>query len=454
MTMFRTLFLTVGAASLLGVTAAKADVLTLDDPFYSDREDTILGERFDPYQAEGVKTGAFMIYPKMDVGVGWSSDIFALSDVPADQGLEAFEEESDFYGFFRPSVRGVSLWSRHALSFSAYGEAYQHSRFSTEAIANFGADVDVQFDLTRSTALFGGVSGEALHESRQADNSSFLYEEPLAYTRTNAYVGMAQHWGRLRGLARIDRTRYDYQDVDILVSDNPNIPSRGGDQDFRDRTATSYQLRAGIAVNPDIEIFLRGTYNTQDYDLDVGDVEFVSWSVDRDSEGYVLSAGAEFDFTDLIRGRAIFGYFEQDYDSAAVTDLDGLDLDLLVEWTPRRSTGLTLTHRRKASEAAVFAIGGYVSTLTQLRIDQEVRRNLTAFAYGQYEELEYPDFIDARTLERYGAGAGVRYYFNRQLSAQLEYEYDTQDVSSPIYEGGFESNFDVHQVLLTATLER
>lgn len=419
-----------------------------DSLFLRDRNISVLERARPEFAAAGIRAGQFIVKPRIDLGLGSTSNAFALSNVDNGLGLDRFEDESDLYVIFRPSVKAETLWSRHAITFDGYLETYTHNRFNSESITNAGAQVNGQVDVTRASALFGGVSFDRLHDQRSANSSAVLFEDPVAYTLARANLGYAHEVGRVQLKTRFDLAQFDYDDVDIVpVAGLTTLP----DQDFRDRDAFSVLGQVSFAINPDVSVFFRTTRNFQEY----GRIED-SLGRNRDSEGWTAEVGAEVDLTRLLRGTVAIGQFEQDYDDDAFETLEGLSVDAALEWFPTDLTTVTLTASRRTDESAVIAAGGYVATKVLARVDHELRRNFLVHAVAGVGEDDYADRINGQrqVFDTVGAGLGAKWFVNPTFEAGLDYTYESQDVRQDVFNGGFDTDYNVHELLLLLTFKR
>ena len=444
----------VSGAFVIGdmlVSSAHADSL-----FLRDRNVNVRERERPEFAAPGIRAGQFIVRPRLDLSAGYNSNVFALSNAPASAGLEDFEDQSDYFFIARPSVHAETLWSRHGLSAGAYTELYAHERFNSEAIRNEGAYLNGQLDISRETAFFGGISFDRLNESRRVNNGAALTDEPVRYERAAGYAGVSHEQGRFRYRGRFDVANFDFDDVDSIAADSlPVTPER--DQDFRDRTAYSVLGQVSFAVTRDVAIFVRGVSDVQRYDRETD-----AFGRSRDSEGYTFDVGAEFDVTQLIRGEVGVGYFSRDYDDPAFEKAEGVGVRASLEWFPTELTTVSLTAERDAEESAFIAAGGFVSTEVVARVDRELRRNLLAYAFAGYGTQDYPDQLSRSTdgtpydqeVERYGGGVGLEYFANRHVSVRGGYTYEAQDVGTDVFEGGFDTDYDAHQVLVTVSLKR
>ena len=439
----------VWVTSILGVALA-------DSLFVRDRNVSVLERPRPEYQAPGIRAGQFIVRPKVDIGAGYNSNVFALSNVDAALGYDSFEEESDVFGYIRPSVRVESDWSRHALAFGGYVEATRFNRYDSESIVNGGVYVDGQYDISSRAAVFGGGSLDELSESRRSYNTAFLFDEPITYTLAEVYAGFQNEAGRFRYLGRVDVDQYDFKDVRLAMPEGTGGVTVPADQDFRDRTATEFKGEIGFALTPDTALFLTGIYNIQDFQPS----DEVT-APERDSDGYRITFGAEFDLTKLIRGRLDIGYFEQTYDDPSYSSIDGIAVDAQAQWFPTELTTVSLTGSRGVAQSAIISAGGLIETEATLRVDHELLRNLILSGFVAYGHDDYQDRIVGstgdgvrQTADSWGGGLSAKYYLNRHVSAGIDYTYETQDVKRDVFSGGFDTDYDIHQILFTITLER
>lgn len=454
-----------GAAAFvpLAIGTAKADSL-----FIQDRNISVLERERPEFAAEGIKAGQFIVKPRLEIGAGYTSNAFLLSDIPKARGLEAYEEESDLFFIARPAVRADSLWSRHSLSVGAYADTFTNRRFDTESFTNYGFFSRGQIDLTRDAALTGKISFDHLTETRRANTSSVLTTDPVEFDLSQIILSGFNQIGRIRYKLEAAYKEFNFYDVTIVPI--PGIAeTQVADQDFRDRRSYSLLGKIALAINPDISLFFSPSYNSQVYDQEplpgqdgTGDI------FDRDSEGWNLQLGADFDITKLLRGSFAIGKFEQRYDDDRFSKADGTSINVALEWFPREATTISLRSRRGADESALRSLGGSVVTETVLRLDQEIRHNVIGYALTGYGTLDYPDLItvtqgtpspeddtlDRQKIERFRVGLGATWYHSRNLSTSLDYLYETQNVQVNLLEGGFDSDYGVHQLMVTARLQR
>jgi hypothetical protein len=279
--------------------------------------------------------------------------------------------------------------------------------------------------------LVGGASFGHQSEPRTSASSQLQSEEPIEYDVTSAYVAATRTSGRVKLSGRGDIRDFNYED---------GVTSTGVvvDQDDRDRTVSALTGRVDVALSPATALFLQGTANDRDYD-----VASTLTTAARDSSGFELLAGANFELGAVARGEVAAGYIEQNFDESVYEDLSGLGARVSLEWFPTQLTTVTLTGARTIEDSAIVGSGGYVSVNTALQIDHEFRRNVILSGQVSYGNDDY-DGID-RTDKRIGVTATATYLINRHLGASLSashYEQNSDGADSGV-------NFDINKLMVS-----
>jgi hypothetical protein len=213
-------------------------------------------------------------------------------------------------------------------------------------------------------------------------------------------------------------------------------------QKYRDATDTRATVRVDYNVSPDTFLFVQGRYNKQNYDLKPPAVP-----TSRDSDGYEFTAGADFDLSNLLRGRLEAGYLRQEFKSPLYRAFTGVQVRGRVEYYPTQLTTITVLGSRSVANSGLVQAPSYLSTAAGLQIDHELLRNVILTGRGDYQHAQYSG-VD-RTDNRYGASVGGTYLLNRNVGVSLTYYYLDQR-SSGIDRGG---RFRDNRVLVTTTLQ-
>lgn len=407
----------VTAASVLvaGFVGAEAAAQGAPENMFDRSSNVSVMER-STFDYSGVRRGAFIFSPELNLGLEYTDNLFGTSA----------NEESDVAAVFNPTLNVESLWSRHALTADASLTRREYFDRSDESVWNGTVGAAGRLDIQRDAFLEGGLRYAALTEPRTSAGAAFAAAKPIEYDTFSAFVGGRRAANRLLFQGQFGLDQVDYDDA-ISFGGTPI------DQDFRDHTQTTGMVRADFALSPDTAIFGRVRANQRDYDLAPPAVAEL-----RDSEGLTIDAGADFDISNLARGLVGIGYTEQNYDSVALQDVDGLSVDGRVEWFPTQLTTVTFTASRAVKDAPFANSGGFFGTSVGVNIDHELRRNVIFSAGITVSEDDYQD-ID-RADERYSINAGVTYYMNRNVGVRGSWSYTDQDSSGAAANQTFERN--------------
>ncbi|MBC6982487.1 outer membrane beta-barrel protein [Caulobacter sp. 17J80-11] len=389
---------------VLGVVAAAASLATTQayaqqSSFERDRNVSVRERPHDDYESEGLQWGAFTAFPKLTVDAEVNDNIFATTD----------DEEQDLVWRVRPELAVQSGWSRHQLQAYARASVNRYAEFDGENTEDWGTGFSGRLDVVGHSYLYGGADYLQATESRNSSSTPGAAAEPVRYDLTSAQLGGVHEINRLRLSGVFGVRDYDYHDV-ARDGGGPDI-----DQDDRDRTVSSLGAKAEYAISPATAVFLTGSANKRDYRLA---------TAGRDSDGYELAVGADFDVSDLARGQVAVGYLAQQYDAPGRKDVDGLGMRGQIEWFPTQLTTVTFKAERSVEDSGVAGSAGYLSTNGSAQVDWEVRRNLILTANAGWGRDEYKD-ID-RDDDRVTAGVSAAWLVNRNVGINLGYQYYDQ----------------------------
>lgn len=361
------------------------------------------------YQAAGLHAGGFMIYPKLTASATYDDNIYALEHHAV--GDEVFS--------LVPEIDLQSTWSRNAIA--AYVRAQQdlYVKYTSENSTQYGAGVSGKFQFGE-TDLTGGVDYGHYVLPRTAANNvsasnptiSGISKHRIPYDYTALHAQLAHTFNRLRLAARADYQIYDYQ--------NGETASGGTvfEKDQNHKVGT-YSGKAEYAVSPDTAFFVYGAYNNRQYDLNPPLVAFT-----RNSDGYDVGGGINFDITHLVRGEVQLGYMDQTYRSLLFKPISGLSAKGQVEWFPSQLTTVTVTALRSVGDSGIIGSAGFLTTNGAIQVDHELMRNVILTANATYGHDEYSG-ID-RTDDHWGAGASANWLLNRRVGLTFTYSYLNQ----------------------------
>ena len=378
------------------------DTNAIDSSSYDRGRNISVRERPRPdYQAEGIHAGGFMIYPKVSVSGAYDDNIFAVHT----------GRVGDFIFNVSPEVDFQSTWSREALTGYARLSQDVYAKNSSENATQYGAGAAGKLEFGRAD-LTGGVDYARDVLPRAVSNNFGFSVHPLQYDYTELHAQLADDLTRVRLSVRVDDQIYDYKN---------GVTSTGAvvfDQD-QNRNVATLTGKAELAVSPDAAFFLTAAGNWRDYELAPPVVAFT-----RNSTGYEVDAGANFDLTHLIRGEVQIGYLQQSYESPLFKPIEGPSARVQLEWFPTQLTTVTVLGLRTVGDSGVPNSAGYLTTNGSIQVDHELRRNviLTANAWFGYDQ--YNGII--RNDTRSGFGLSADWLLTRHVGVTFAYTYANQ----------------------------
>lgn len=389
----RLCLLTVAGGSLIAGTAAAQGQGA--DNYYSRNKYEAVKDRYQPaFDPEPIRLGTFLVDATGLVGLTYNSNVYAQNN----------NEESDVIVRIGGEVVGRTNWNVHQIGFDVAAYQNEYLDLSDESAPTLHAGLSGRLDVTRDFSLGARVYADQAVEQRYEPAGLGGLEEPIEYTVAGAEVSANYTNDRVRWNNAIGVTDYNFKDGRIIGS------GAEADQDFRDRQNVYGRTRLSYAVSPDFAVYTQGTVHDETYDspqLVGGQLRY------RDSEGYTVAAGVDFELQSLIRGDVAVGYLNEDKKDDFFADVDGLSLDARVQWFPSRLTTVTFTGSRRVADTGVFESPSALATSYRAEIDHELRRNLIVSAHAGFTDYEYQE-ID-RTDEMSNIGVAAKYKMNKRL---------------------------------------
>lgn len=347
-------------------------------------------EAFDPVE---MNWGAFVAQPEFNIGVTSDSNLFASET----------NEESDLITHIGGALDVRSNWSRNELGLSVSGRQNEYADFGSESNFDFRSKLRGRLDVSRALSL----RGEAIYQDRTEDRTlianSAANVEPIQFGVAGGTVGADYQNDRTRLSGRISVEERDFDD-------GRDATGAEFDQDFRDRTTTTSTIYASYALTPNIAAFAQATATNRDYDIETvsGGTAF-----NRDSSGYNLQGGVDFELSTLLRGRVGLGYLENDRDDDRLEDIEGVTVDGQVQWFPSQIVTVTADASRRVEDQGLIEAPNAIATRFGLRADYEVRRNVILSAAGVLGELDFDD--TGRSDDFSELSLAAKYKLNRRI---------------------------------------
>ncbi len=372
------------------------------------------------YDAAGIRLGSFLLYPALELGAGYDSNVFA-EDKSA--------KDAAFFPLSLPIVLD-SDWTRHALSIAAAPSYRFHTGEPSEDYWEVDVSGDARLDVLEFANFTPSISFRHLTESRGAIDAVQLLAEPTEYDELDFTAAWNQRFNRVSASIGGGWTQLDYDDNKLVA---------GGkfDQDFRDRGIAQGIGRVGYSFAKGQSAFVRGSVNHRNYRKKSLPA--------RDSFGWEVVAGWASELSNLVAGEIYVGYLDQDY-KAGFGDVSGVSFGTDLEWYVTELVTLKASAARDVTESTSPGVGGILRTTAALGADYELLRNLLANCEVSYERGDFKG--SPREDDRIRASVGGTYLVSRNVHIDLGYSYENRWAQNA---PGLD--FQRHQVLLGVRLQ-
>jgi hypothetical protein len=353
-----------------------------------------VGQEVGPYDPLGIRAGAFLIYPSLSVAEVYNDNVYAVDN----------NKDDDLITVIEPQVRAESTFSRHRLGLTAGSEISFHVNEEDEDYQDYFVSGDGQLDITRQNFITGEVLFARDHRDRDDPEDEGDREELTEVYRYGGELAFTQLFNRINFTLGAAALRSAYTESEDADEDDVNYDAR---------------LRTGYFVSPRINTFIEGRYNIErrDREEDFGGIE-------RDSQGWGASVGAEVDLTNLLVGEFSVGYRRQYFDEGDFDEEDGIGYDIDLTWTPTLLTTVTASGGADFRPTTEEEAEANFRSSVGLGVEHELLRNVILAANVGYNRDDFSgiDRID-NTIT---AGGGVSYLINRNLSIDAGYNYTTR----------------------------
>lgn len=399
-----------GPEGLFGGRPVPDGSLLLGDPVNlrndrPERAESVIEHPRADYDAAPIQVGSFEIFPTLELGEAYDSNIFVTKD----------RHKDDAIGTIRPIVNIFSNWGRHAVSITTFGDVNFYSQHADENYNNAVIDVSGRYDIMNQTWLSARGGYQRLAETRTsplAVNGS----EPTTFGVGKAGLTAYRGVGKLKANVDYDFKRFDYDAT----------PSTRGllDQSSRDRLEHVAGAKLGYEVTGNMKPYVRGSYNVRNYDH----------NPTHNSDGFEAVVGAEADFGGITSADVYVGWMQQYYDDFTTKKtISSPKMGGRVDWNVTGLTSVAIEATRSIEEVASDVFNSYYQTGGSVTVTHELRRNILLEGSVAYSHLDFNGSRD-REDDSIVTGIGARYLINRSLYSDLFYNwerrYSTEDDSN------------------------
>ncbi|MFN3867572.1 MAG: outer membrane beta-barrel protein [Hyphomicrobiaceae bacterium] len=373
------------------------------DPVADRRIDRLA--RFEPFDPVGVRIGSFVLFPELETGASYYSNVLRSPNARSDTAADV-----------RPSGRLVSDWKRHALELRGTAVLSFHNENDSEDDRAYALEARGRLDVTSRTNIQARMAHDVAQESRSAIDANTTGER-ATLTRDTLAVAAQHRFNRLTVQLRGSLDDYSYSDVDVGGVTQSNAQ--------RDYTEYKQAVRATWEFKPTISGFTEVEVNQRRYDTVAS-----SDGIGRDSDGERYRVGVSFGSSgQKLRGEAAIGYGRQAPRDKRLEDIDGILVDANLAWRMTDLTTLSFNARTDVSETQTAGSGGVLTRAAGVELRHAFRTYLIGTAGFTYTNQDYIGVaIDENELR---ADLGLEYFLSREAVLFGRYRHTMFDSSSP-----------------------
>ncbi len=367
---------------------------------------TVQGRVHQEYEPIGIRAGSFMFFPSIDLRGEYSDNIYATTGAKVD----------DFIFGIRPQISGRSLWKRHSLRMSAFGNFGLYADNPDENFNDAGVNTDATIDIAENSQITARLAATRDHERRDSPDDARGIN-PTIYYRITPELKFDQ---RINRVALRLRASADYIDFNDVATGTGTILN----EDDRDRLTWVLEGRAGYDVSRNVQLYVSALTDHRTYDE-----QFDDDGVERDSNGFGVFGGIIVDLAGTLSAEAYVGYRRQSFADASLVNVSGVAGGLNLIWAPTKLTTVTLTGERTVEETTLTGSTASLNTAFDVSIDHELRRNLVITVSAGYLNRHYEGI--ARDDDNWRGSIAVQYLISRHFRLRCGYSYNARSSNVP-----------------------
>jgi hypothetical protein len=360
----------------------------------------------DPYEPLGIRAGAFILRPAIEVTGGYDSN----------PGRNTRPDGSPLY-VIAPELQVKSDWERHEFRANLRGNYTGYTELPSFNRPSFESILDGRIDVTRQTRVELQSRFQVAADTPGSPNFQADVAKPTLYTNVGGTAALFHRFNRFEigGKAIVDRTRYE----DSELTDGTTVNNK--DRDF---AAYGLELRGSYELTPGVKPFVAVTGDKRVYDLSVD-----SFGVQRDSRGLTPRIGTTFELSRQLTGDVSVGYLRRSYEDPQLQDLSGIVADASLIWTASALTKATFTAKSSVYESTDPDVSGVLARDFGVQVDHSFRDwliGMLKFGYG------LDDYVGtSRVDQRLSVAAGLTYKMNRNVQWKSEVRREQRSSNVP-----------------------
>ncbi len=354
--------------------------------------------RFEPHDPVGIRKGSWIIFPEIESGMGWVSNLFRS---PSRTSTTFFD--------VRPTIRAVTNWRVHAIELKATGLASAFSEHRGEDDRAYALEARGRVDLGKRTSIETLVSHQRDQDARSGRDFPGAAAERADILTNRAAVSLNHRFNRLSVQLRGGLTDQDYQPVGSI--DGATISNAQRDVLIREAA-----VRATWEFKPTLFAFSEMAILDRSYR------ETPSDGISRDSHGTRARLGISFGNTGKTwRGEVSIGHGQQTPDDGRLNKVEGILVDANLGWRMSELTSVLASARTELNDSTTPGQSGSTSRQFSLELRHAFRRYLIGTAGVQHTIADYGS---SGTIERETIGSlGLEYFASPTLAIFGKYQH-------------------------------
>ncbi len=379
---------------------------------------TVLTRKRPLYDPPGIPAGGFILHPVLEEGVGYDTNVLGSAHASGSWGIVT-----------RASLLAASNWSRDSVGGYVSVDDIRTPNLPAQGQTNGSASLGGGFDIGRDRATLAAAH-LSLHQAR-TDIDALPSDIPVAYSINDVRAAYALNLSRLSVTPEANYSQYRYDSTMIAGAPSP--------QGYRNRNVAEggVTLRYELAAGGHLILVGRAT--------DTGYTAPQAGSPSRNSIGYVMLAGIDYDYDGVWRARLLLGWELRDFAAPQYATHSAPIAEAGAIWTPSGLTTVSVTLSQTIEDAAQEGTAGYTYTIARLRLDHEYLRNVLLHASATAQRAVFTQ--GSGTQNSGTLGAGVTWLIDRHLRLSGDYAFTAQQGTPNALPGS--SSYDRSILLMT-----
>jgi hypothetical protein len=381
----------------------------------------------------GITLGAFNLVPRIELDLGYDSNVFAQSQQLAPVASPV--------ALVRPSLTLQSDWLNHSLRVLASGGFGYYASAPTQNYQNYRIQVDGRIDIRHDFYMTGLVGFIRNTEALGTPNVTFAQAPTVVY-QVPVKVGLYQKFNHFFYELSVSATRYWYYDYST-------ISAQGLPGTSRNRTDYEETLRLGYEFVDGVSVWIAPGLLQSVYAERIN-----AANQQRDSNSWQFMVGTTIKTSAKTSLEGSVGTIKQTY-LADGTSTNAFVFGLTGTWQVFDPLILRPAIARSINQSALSTYQNYVSTTYGVDFVYDVHGPWKAVGGVSYNTADYTPVpglagVNPRTDYFVKGSIGMLYSLRPQYSIGPIYEY-TQGWSTDVVAGGPSYSRSLFSVRLTGS---